>query len=582
VTIHQDNTTDNSKAMPSKPRRPKRLPWDNEPIVDHKAATEWAITAAQPRHVDPNSPAVKAYSQRAFEAEIDTLSHTAPGERNMQLFKSAANLFEFVGAGALDEATVTDALRDACRDNRLEQDDGEHQVNATIASGRRHGLDSPRDLSNVGQHSGFAIEDAPAKTVSLDGAFDLARGFWARRDSLRHIYLAALSRMCSPWSVLAYCAARALALVRPNCVLPPIVGGPGSLNWFCATAARSGGGKSTSHAVARELLPHYVYSRNLGSGEGLVDAFLTKKTDDNPEGKRESVMFVADEIGSLAALGERPGSTLMETLKSAFSGETLGFSYRGKDTHLDAHTYRMTLVMNVQTACAGAVMDDKHSGTLQRFMWFPATDPRIISQNPPFPGKLTLPPFTSWQHPTTLAIPYEAIELIKDERARYASGLSGDDLAGHALFMREKLAYALAILDGRAEMNLDDWQLAGIASRVSDHTRAWVESELRTIQEEQDVERGRRQGVSQTAANETRAVREARFSKAAYDQAYDRIYSAGKHGITNRQLTRSIDSKLAAYLPDALRRLIDDGLIEKHKRTNKSGPATVVWALVTE
>lgn len=37
----------------------KRLPWQDEPYIDHKAAQKRAIRAAQPRPVDPNSPAVK-------------------------------------------------------------------------------------------------------------------------------------------------------------------------------------------------------------------------------------------------------------------------------------------------------------------------------------------------------------------------------------------------------------------------------------------------------------------------------------------------------------------------------------------
>ncbi len=63
--------------------------------------------------MDTNSAAVKAYAQKAFEAETDKLSRAPSGERNHQLFKSAANLFELVAAEVLDESKVTDALREA-------------------------------------------------------------------------------------------------------------------------------------------------------------------------------------------------------------------------------------------------------------------------------------------------------------------------------------------------------------------------------------------------------------------------------------------------------------------------------------
>jgi hypothetical protein len=57
---------------------------------------------------------------------------------------------------------------------------------------------------------------------------------WQARGSLAAVYTTALARMCSPWAVLARAAARALTQVRPHVTLPPLIGGPGSLNWFAA------------------------------------------------------------------------------------------------------------------------------------------------------------------------------------------------------------------------------------------------------------------------------------------------------------------------------------------------------------
>jgi len=83
--------------------------------------------------------------------------------------------------------------------------------------------------------------------------------FWQSRGSLKLIYDAALSQMCSPWAVLACCAARTLALVPPDVTLPPIIGGRGSLNWFAAIVAKSGGGKGAANAVATALVPGDVH-----------------------------------------------------------------------------------------------------------------------------------------------------------------------------------------------------------------------------------------------------------------------------------------------------------------------------------
>ena len=75
-----------------------------------------------------------------------------------------------------------------------------------------------------------------------------------------HIHNAALARMCSPWALLANCTARALALVRPHATLPPLIGGPGSLNWFAAIAAPSGGGKGAAGQLSPLLVPSRVES----------------------------------------------------------------------------------------------------------------------------------------------------------------------------------------------------------------------------------------------------------------------------------------------------------------------------------
>ena len=97
--------------------------------------------------------------------------------------------------------------------------------------------------------------------------------FWTSRPSLTLIYDAALSQMCSPWAVLACCAARTLALVPPHVTLPAIIGGEGSLNWFAALVAKSGGGKGAANAVATKLVPGDIITRGAGSGEGMIEAY---------------------------------------------------------------------------------------------------------------------------------------------------------------------------------------------------------------------------------------------------------------------------------------------------------------------
>lgn len=550
-----------------------RMPWHDQPFVDAKAAAQKAVSAAQKRRTDVNSDSVTHYAQMALDAEIEALRNTpkgggAQGGRNNQLFLSSANLFEFVAAGVLTESEVSNALESACRANGYISDEGIGAFEKTLQSGRRKGLDNPRDLSHVGTN-GFALlgESSSVKVVEISTVFDLEQGFWDSRESLRHIYLGALARMCPPWAVLGYCVARALALVRPQVMLPPIVGGPGSLNWFCAITAKSGGGKSSSHAVARELVNEYVLQRNLGSGEGMIDAYVkpANKETGEPKGLYESIMFVADEIDNMAALGNRSGATLNGCLRSAFTGDKLGFSYRqASDQHLEPHSYRMTLVVNVQPARAGALLDDLHGGMLQRFMWFPGIDSRIDVQRPEMPDSLNLPSNAAWRYPREIQIPYEATELIVDERVRNARGES-DALDGHSLFIREKFAFALAVLDGREEMTYDDWRLSGIASRVSDKTREWVVAELDSAARDEAAKKGELHGITMESADaekkNTALERTVRIRKLIMNLAR----KAGENGIGKRELSQAINSRDRGHISDVLTTLIADNRIIETK-----------------
>lgn len=390
----------------------------------------------------------------------------------------------------------------------------------------------------------------------------LEEDFWTSRDSLKHIYDTALARMASPWAVLGCTAARALATVRPNATLPPLIGGKGSLNWFAAIAAKSGGGKGSANAVARELVPGPVFMRNIGSGEGMVNAYADKESP-TMTGKREAVMFNVDEVDMLTALGNRSGATIMSVLRSAFSGEALGFSYvaRGGET-LAEHSYRLTLVLGVQPARAGDLLADASGGTPQRFMWFPGSDSRINADAAwdIKPTPLTLPDFRTWQYPVEFQMPAEAVRFIRAEHAKRARG-EGDAINGHAVFCREKLAVALALLDGRWQVTAEDWRLSGIAARVSDATRAWVAAELDAAAAAEAEKLGRQRGRVSAAADAEKAHQVVRRDNRITRWAEGKLKAAGPDGMLWRDLAHAAQSRDRPYLRDVLASMLKQGRV---------------------
>lgn len=406
----------------------------------------------------------------------------------------------------------------------------------------------------------------------------LEQDFWTAREQHQLIFDAALSRMASPWAVFACCVARALALVPPTIVLPAIIGGVGSLNWFGVIAARSGGGKGAAMTVASRLITDDVNMRPIGSGEGMIECYnRAPAKGDNPPPPVTSVLFSIEEIDALGAINSRSGQTTMSILRQGFSGETLGFSYRGRrGESVSAHTYRMTLIASVQPSRAGTLLDDSGGGTPQRFMWFPGRDRRITADVPGWPTDrvgemLTLSPrlTPAWElmaNAGAAEVPPEAAAEIR--RARAAS-MSGDEdaLDGHALFCREKLAYALAYLDGRIAVNSEDWRLAGIASAVSDWMRDKSVEAYRMSKVDEFRERGELRGVEAAAADLGKAQEQTDRATRVYNRVVERIRRAGPEGISNRDLVRAVSSRDRTLIQPALDFAAAQGVVRQIEGT---------------
>lgn len=344
-------------------------------------------------------------------------------------------------------------------------------------------------------------DSSPATAPALA---ELVGDFWESRDSLATIRQWAYARMCSPWAVLGTIMCHALTEVPPWVTLPPIIGGPGSLNLFVALVGPSGTGKGAAEAVASHAYPSEIFIAPAGSGEGLAHqyAHLDKR---ELVRDRTAVCFSIPEIDTLVGIGNRTGSTILSKLRSAFSGEEIGFSYADPTKRLliGSHNYRLTLVVGVQPEKAGPLIGDGGGGTPQRFLWLPSTDPGISRDRPDVPQPIYPLPSTYWgSYASTIDIPEIAEETIIDAHIKRSQG-AGDALDGHALFVRLKSAFALAVIDGRGAMSIEDWELSGIVMDVSGHTRAAIETALTGVAEREDQVRGRSAGRVRVAVDDT-------------------------------------------------------------------------------
>lgn len=320
--------------------------------------------------------------------------------------------------------------------------------------------------------------------------------FWDARPILRHIHTFALSRLSAPSAVLATILARTLQTIPPAYVLPPVIGGDGSLNLLLALVGPSGSGKGAAMAAARGAVmfpgagePHIV---TIGSGEGIAHQYA-KITKGGFEWIRRDVLFETSEIDSVAAISGRQGSTLMEQLRKAFSGEPLGFAYASAEKRIliPAHSYRFGFVAGVQPEKSQALLGDADGGTPQRFVWTSVTDSAITAEpvTTPDPWVLDMPPWKVHEHERSpegrhiIAIPDTVAQQL---RAARVQALRGEDnpLDGHRLFVQEKVAVAFAILDSRHHVNEEDWELAGRLMLLSDRTREHCQRTLQRKSQE--------------------------------------------------------------------------------------------------
>lgn len=531
-----------------------------------------------------SDPRTKGWADGVLAEAVERIVTAAPGTRNGTLNSEAWSLYHKLGQFYGDDA-LTDALLGACARNGLLQEDGEKQCRDTINSGFKNSVKDhggtwyqnvPRSEINVEYVVDMPLSSngtgppEPPRTDSYESIFELENGFWDSRESLQHIYTASMSRMCAPWAVLANVTARVLTTVRPNTVLPSLVGGKGSLNWFAAVSARSGGGKGSASACAADLIKEDVYVRNLGSGEGICQQFYKPGNSKVPPTVHEAIMFEATEIDTMSALADRQGQTTMGVLRAGFSGETIGFSYRNNDHHIDAHSYRMTLVLSLQPGRARPLLADEAGGTPQRFQWFPGTDSRVSADRPWWPGELEVPSFNEWLYPRELRVPQVVEDTIVNERVKAQRG-DQHALDGHALFVREKFAFALALLDNRVEMTEEDWELSGIASEISTRTRRWVVQELEHVTDVEAERRGRQFGLQAATSDASRKAFSARREWEIEQKVVEKL--AEKGPLKNRDLRNNFHSDDRTWLPKALQNLVDRELISRN-RDNE-------WTLLT-
>ena len=118
--------------------------------------------------------------------------------------------------------------------------------------------------------------------------------------------------------------------------------------------------------------------------------------------------------------------------------------------------------MAIQDELAGPLLDDTAAGTPQRFLFASSTDPKVPADTEP-PGPLDWKP----PRPTLVGTGWTVHHFDVDQAIRKevrdaafgtVHGQQDDAHEAHSYLRQLKVAALLALLEGRTNIGLEDWQ----------------------------------------------------------------------------------------------------------------------------
>jgi len=315
----------------------------------------------------------------------------------------------------------------------------------------------------------------------------LLASFYESTPYLRHIRQAAHHYRVAPDAVLVATLCRIAAATPPTTYVDTPE--PTPLNMIGALIAAPGNGKSLANTVAFRLVPDLGLGVNdslpLGTGEGLVESYFESVSVLNESGKGKHVekrqafksgYFYCDEGETLFTLTTRKGATILQTLRTAWSGGVLGNTNANVETRrkLDRNSYRACVVVAFQPSCGSALVADSHGGTPQRFIFASATDVDMPTVQPSAPGILD---YDATNEPVAIQVHAEILRELDTNKVDRARGtVQIDALDTHVDYNRLRVAALCALLDRRRYVDLDHWNLATLVLDNSKQVRRTLDA----------------------------------------------------------------------------------------------------------
>jgi hypothetical protein len=387
--------------------------------------------------------------------------------------------------------------------------------------------------------------------------------FWDLRPVLRAIHDASLRQQRSPEGVLGAFLSSYATTVPMSIKLPDIVGVASPLNTYCALVAKSGGGKSTSMALALDLLG-WNANRNhdvlldcsLRSGEGLITLAQRPKTKDDPDpGYRNAVQVCFDEGGTLSAQASRTGSTTLSYLNTAWAGlKIVGGAKAAESGSFPSSLVRICAIIGVQFGvCANLFTGEAASyGFPQRLLFFGMNNPILRTLDPEAEHDKAVGPVDVqfWDHGEFIhnQMPLIVPRDIRVEAKRWdiRNGLGEiAGLDGHQMLLQLRTASLFALMDGRGTLTNQDWEIADAICTTSRTIRDQLVRSIGDV----SLNRAKARGVEQYVQAEA-ADSEWLHGKA--QRLFRHLYGAAE-GMNRKELRSKLGSNERSRFDDIVR-----------------------------
>jgi len=335
--------------------------------------------------------------------------------------------------------------------------------------------------------------EEPAASMWLPDAF------WNARPYLSELRAWCLSRGYPPDPTLCSALSRYAAFLPRGTTMDTGLFSPqASLNLTVGIISRPGEAKSEAMDAARTVVPRpeCAYEGGVGTGEGLADAYMgvvAEGTGETLRGGKEKTQSVRkqvrwnaflhlDEGNTLKKFDQRKGATILENIRTAWTGKPLGATVASEDRKRNVEGYNLGVAIGWQPETASWLLADATSGTPQRFL-FTRCNPK---QRPEEGKAVTAQPWELPPAPMHVTFCGRARQDIGDDY--YSEAHSADPYAPRVMLMRAKVAALFACIEFTQLVTEEHWEMARMVVETSTAVRKWVQGEA-TEAEEAAVER---------------------------------------------------------------------------------------------